>query len=140
MNCAPALALAGFALLSLPSGCSTDKSPSFANPGTVSAGVTLPHGAVSTALGSCHVKVTGDVTAEWASAGGSGSVGYGPWIPKRVGSVPVATDESFFILNCDGGGDNCVGFLPVGDAKVPMHPATYTIEAPTARSAPARTG
>lgn len=128
MNRTTALALAGVALLSLAAGCSSDKKISL--PGNVSlpGGATLPDGLPSSdALGSCHVKVTGDVTAEWTSNGGSGSVGYGPWIPKSVGSVPIATDETFFILNCQGDGANYVGFMPVTDGSVPMQPGTYTI-------------
>jgi hypothetical protein len=83
-----------------------------------------------TGSGSCHVTVTGDVTADWTSGGGASAVGYGPWVANPgVTTIIGALDESFFVVNCEGPGDNYVGFLTTTDSKIPMEPATYAIAA-----------
>ncbi len=84
-------------------------------------------------LGSCHVNVTGDITADWTAPGGSAAVGYGPWIPPMPdATLGIDIDETFFILNCGGDDDeNYVGFMPLNSAAIPMQPATYTIPAAT---------
>lgn len=80
--------------------------------------------------GSCHVKVTGDINAEWTGGGGVSSIGYGPWIPAdQAVNSPIPVDETFFILNCASDTENYVGFGPMGDFAVPMQPATYVIKA-----------
>ena len=77
---------------------------------------------------SCHVDVTGAVTASWDSPGGYSAIGYGAWIPAgSTGSAPIALDETFFILNCTGNGSNYVGFGPTAGSPIPMTPATYPI-------------
>ena len=127
------LALAGLAVLALAAGCSDDNKltvPSMTLPGgvTVPAGNNdLPDGSLD--LGSCHVKVTGDVNAEWTAPGGASAMGYGPWVPQVPGvTMPIDMDEGFFILNCQGDGENYVGFMPMADGEIPMAPGTYTIE------------
>ena len=132
-----ALALAGIALVSLLSACSDDNKgtvPGLPDGATLPGGVTVPDGvtvpAGNTDMGFCHVKVEGDITAEWTSAGGASSVGYGPWVPSTTGTIAgISLDDSFFILNCQGEGDDYVGFMPLADTRIPMQPATYTIEA-----------
>lgn len=123
-----ALALTGLAALALTAGCSDDN-----NSVSLPDGVTLPQGGDTPGgnleMGACHVTVTGDVTAEWTSPGGVSSVGYGPWVGQTAGvTMPIDMDEGYFILNCQGEGENYVGFMPVGEAQIPMEPATYTIE------------
>jgi len=108
------------ALPGLPGSPSASADPAAGNP------VVAP----SDETGSCHVSVTGDVNAEWTSPGGYSSVGYGPWTPTQPGvTMPMAMDETFFILNCQGDGENYVGFGPRVDQSIPMQPATYVIEA-----------
>lgn len=129
-----ALAVAGLTTIALLAGCSDGKKSSFpglggtgSNDATLPGGVTLPQG--NAELGSCHVKVEGDVTAEWTATGGASAVGYGPWVPSAAATVAgITLDETFFIVNCQGDGDNYVGFMPAGDSKIPMTPASYTIE------------
>lgn len=77
---------------------------------------------------SCHVDVTGDVTASWDSPGGYSAAGYGSWIaPGSAGSTPIVLDDTFFLINCTGNGNNYVGFGPNDGAGIPMTPATYPI-------------
>ena len=140
MNRTTALAVAGIALLALATGCSDDKQVTLPS-GSTPVGESLPAATEQPAgdpaagdspMGSCHVTVTGDVTAEWTSDGGAKSVGYGPWIPQAGGTTAIgALDESFFILNCKGPGESYIGFGPVHKAKIPMQPGTYTIEPAT---------
>ncbi|MEQ1702769.1 MAG: hypothetical protein ABMA25_21885 [Ilumatobacteraceae bacterium] len=114
-------------------GAGADTATSDAAPATDGAPVT--DGAPSTAgageidpSNNCHVDVTGAVTASWDSPGGYSAIGYGPWIPAgSAGSAPIALDETFFILNCTGTGNNYVGFGPNDLAAIPMTPATYPI-------------
>ena len=129
-----AFTVAGVALVSLLSACSDDSSSTQSGGVTLPGGVTVPGNitapAGDTDMGFCHVKVEGDVTAEWTSPGGASSVGYGPWVPSATGTIAgVNLDASFFVVNCQGDGENYVGFMPMGDAMIPMEPATYTIEA-----------
>ena len=96
------LALAALAALALAAGCSDDSKPTMPGGVTVPAGGNVvPEGNLE--LGSCHVKVTGDVTADWTSSGGASAVGYGPWVERVAGvTMPIEMDEGFFILNCQG--------------------------------------
>lgn len=84
--------------------------------------------------GFCHVEVSGDVNAEWTAPGGYSAVGYGPWVPEATAAAsPIATDDTFFLVNCTGENDNYVGFGANLDQHIPMAPGTYTI--PTAQNA-----
>ncbi|MGB8859094.1 MAG: hypothetical protein WCC60_07560 [Ilumatobacteraceae bacterium] len=136
------LIISGVALLSLIAACGDDKKASvttspegnvaqdIGSTATIADGGAT--GSVDTSGGSCHVTVTGDLTTEWSSGGGSSSVGYGPWVGSPgVTTMIGALDESFFVINCDSGTDDYVGFLTQNDAKIPMEPATYTIPAGT---------
>lgn len=143
MNRHTTLASAGAALLLALTACSSDgdKSQPSSSGG---AGATLPAEATvpgeSTApaitippglteMGSCHVKVEGDVTAEWTSPGGMSAVGYGPWTPPSAGTIAgLPMDETFFILNCVGEGTNSLNFMPNTGIGIPMQPATYVIQ------------
>ena len=110
------------ALPGLPASPSASADPAAGNP------VVAP----SDETGSCHVSVTGDVNAEWTSPGGYSSVGYGPWTPTQPGvTMPMAMDETFFILNCVGDGTNSLTLAPMADVAIPMQPATYVIEPAT---------
>jgi len=135
------LVLSSVALLSMVAACGGDDG-SLAVPGqpsvggTGSAPVDLSGLPKVSELGSCTVTVTGDVTAEWVAAGGAASVGYGPWFEGPAITTSIGdTDETFFILDCDGGdggdgGDgNYVGFLGQNEIPIPMAPATYVISA-----------
>lgn len=144
-----ALAMSGICLLSLLAACSDDKKSTLfpdqeGNEITLPEGVTLPDGsgdgsdggitvpAGNNDLGSCYVKVEGDVTAEWTSGGGYSAVGYGPWTPQAGGTIAgMAMDETFFILNCVGDGSNSLTFAPMADVGVPMQPTTFVIEPAT---------
>ncbi len=130
-----AIAVGGLALVTLLTACggdSTNTLPGAADGSGLPGAVTVSPGAPpagSTDMGYCHVRVEGDVTAEWTSPGGMSAVGYGPWAATTAGTIAgISLDESFFILNCQGDGENYVGFGPIGEATVPMQAATYTIE------------
>lgn len=129
-----ALAAAGLALVALLSACGDDSKGTLpgTDAGALPGAATVSPGeqpAGTNDMGYCHVKVEGDVTAEWTSPGGLNAVGYGPWVPSDSGTIAgISLDESFFILNCQGDGENYVGFGPIGEATVPMQAATYTIE------------
>jgi len=122
------LAIAGLTVLALATGCSDDSKVSLPDSVTLPAGGgDVPDGDL--AMGSCHVTVTGDVTAEWTAPGGPSSVGYGPWVGQTAGvTMPIDMDAGYFILNCQGDGENYVGFMPVGENEIPMAPGTYTIQ------------
>lgn len=132
------LVLSGLATLSL-AACSSDSGSKVLQPGGTSGGGGTAASVVSggndpapidASSGTCQVKVTGDVSAEWTAGGGSGSIGYGPWVAAPgVTSILGPLDESFFIVNCDSNAGNYVGFLTNSDAKIPMEPATYVIPA-----------
>ncbi len=98
--------------------------------GNTAPSVEAPAPPTDTSGGYCNVKVTGDINAEWTSGGGYSAVGYGPWIPAEAAAgSPFATDETFFILNCQSAGANYVGFGPVAEFPIPMQPASYVIGA-----------
>lgn len=127
------LVLSSLALLSVVAACGGDDGP-LAVPDQPGAGgsVDLPVDAPvlpgDTGLGTCNVTVVGDVTAEWVSAGGSAAVGYGPWYEgPAITTMLGDTDETFFVLNCDSGDGNYIGFLGQNEIPIPMTPATYVI-------------
>ena len=139
------LAATGIALALATAGCSSDNPtarPNAANdtiangedlssvPGATEDSPATEGGATPTIdpSDSCHVDITGDVNVSWDSPGGYSAVGYGPWIPSTPGnSVPIALDETFFILNCTGPGESYVGFGAATDARIPMTPGVYPI-------------
>lgn len=145
-----AVAVAGMSLLSMLAACSDDKkSVDLTNQDGSS--ITLPGGATlpgdntdssgDTDLGSCHVNVTGDVTADWSFGQDASSFGYGPWIPQTPGvTAPIVLDETYFVLNCQGDGENSLSFMANLDSAIPMQPATYTIPAATNAMGTAETG
>lgn len=125
------LVLSSLALLSLVAACGGDDG-SLAVPGqpsvggTGSAPVDLPGLPEVSELGSCTVTVTGDVTAEWVAAGGTAAVGYGPWFEEPAITTLIGdTDETFFIVGCDSGDGNYVGFLGQNEIPISMASATY---------------
>lgn len=125
------LILSGVALLSLVAACGGDDGPLAVpdQPGT-DATIESPIdvGTPDSSLGGCSATVTGDATAQWQSVGGASAVGYGPWYEgPEITTVLGNTDESFFILNCDSGDGNFVGFVGQNEIPIPMAPATYDI-------------
>ena len=143
MNRRTTLTTTGATLLLVLASCSSDGDKSQPNAsggaGTTLPGeaalpgeATVPAGTIPpglTEMGSCHVKVEGDVTAEWTSPGGMSAVGYGPWVPASTGTLAgMPMDETFFILNCTGDGGNSLSFGPMVDVGIPMQPASYVIE------------
>lgn len=144
------VAVAGLSVLSLLAACSDDKKNAQL-PGQDGSNITLPGGATvpgggdsssgNTDMGSCHVKTEGDVTAEWTMGQDASSFGYGPWIPQTPGvTAPIVLDETYFILNCPGDGENSLSFTANLDSAIPMQPATYTIPAATNALGTAETG
>jgi len=134
MNRYSLLVLAGIAAVSLSAcgGSDPHAFPSSRSTGDHRAGAAPFFGggpaAVDTSSGSCNVTVTGDVTATWASGGGSSAIGYGPWLTAPgTTSVLGPLDESFFILNCDSNAGNYVGFITNSDVEIPMQPASYPV-------------
>jgi hypothetical protein len=76
----------------------------------------------------CHVDITGDVTASFDSPGGYSSISYGPWVPTSGGTVAgITLDDSFFIMNCQGGEGELVSIGLGLDQHLPMAPASYPI-------------
>ena len=140
-----AVAAAGLTVLSLLAGCSDDKKTVQLPDGvTLPGGATLPGDGASpgnTNLGSCHVKIDGDVTADWTLGQDASSFGYGPWIPQAPGvTAPIVLDETYFVLNCPGDGQNTLSFMANLESAIPMQPATYTIPAATNAFGTAETG
>ncbi|MCE9621274.1 MAG: hypothetical protein K8R99_02895 [Actinomycetia bacterium] len=77
---------------------------------------------------SCHVDITGDVTASFDSPGGFSNISYGPWVPNTSGTVMgIALDDTFFIMNCQGPDDQLVTISLGLDQHLPMAPATFPI-------------
>lgn len=87
----------------------------------VAAPTSIDASAPSTDGGSCEVTVTGDVTANWTSGGGTAAVGYGPWFAGG------GLDDTFFILSCIGPGESIISFGANVDSRIPMAPAVYTL-------------
>ncbi|MGB8859095.1 MAG: hypothetical protein WCC60_07565 [Ilumatobacteraceae bacterium] len=65
---------------------------------------------------SCHVDLSGDITAAYDSPGGTHQIVYGPWMPSsRTTIVAVRTDDSFFMMHCsDGNGLQVTFTVPAG--------------------------
>ena len=77
---------------------------------------------------SCHVEITGDVTDSFDSGGGFSNIGYGSWIPETSGTVlGIALDDTFFIMNCQGGANQLISIGLSVDQHLPMAPASYPI-------------
>ncbi|MEQ1872465.1 MAG: hypothetical protein ABL953_01960 [Ilumatobacteraceae bacterium] len=125
----------GIALLLATAACGSDNAAIPTDPvATEGPQATVP-GVVDTTISSavaaddsCHVDITGDVTASFDSPGGIYNISYGPWVPASSGTVPgIALDDTFFIMNCQGSDGQLVSIgLNVGQ-HLPMAPASYPI-------------
>jgi hypothetical protein len=76
---------------------------------------------------SCHVDISGDVSASYDSRGGFSNISYGPWVPSGGTVVGIDLDDTLFLLSCDGGDGLLVTFSLATGQHLAMEPATFSI-------------
>ncbi|MBI4883149.1 MAG: hypothetical protein HY826_03760 [Actinobacteria bacterium] len=140
---AQALKVYGLAIVTTLAGCSSDgttlptpaDAPAATSPSSLGddgdVQVTTPPDNSSATIvtdDNCHVDITGDINASFDSGGGFSNIGYGPWVPGSAVTVAgVTLDDTFFILNCQGGEGELVSIGLGLDQHLPMTPANYPI-------------